>query len=159
MTVNADTIQVIVEKVKKFLNDLVHPNMTIDTIAEVANSELDDIIKTNKDKGLNYSAGRFTVKYVDKKHFAFEFEMYFKDDAGKWYKAANESEPRDAELLDPKTWEQIQKRKSIIFPIGDPAEAEIPEKEISSEPEKITSTPNKAEEITLEKLMGQKEKA
>ncbi|MBR1729541.1 MAG: hypothetical protein IJ728_08470 [Selenomonadaceae bacterium] len=161
MTINADDINKIVETVKKFLHDLITPNMTIEKIAEVASPKLDEVIKKNAEKGLKYSAGKFKIKYVDDKHFALEFEMYFKDDAGKWYKAANESEPRDAELIDPASWKTLTALKVVEFPIGSPNEENITDaaevKSISAADESPKSSTTDKKEITLEKLMGVKE--
>ena len=43
--------------------------------------------------------------------------MYFRDAEGKWHKCANESEKRDAELLEAGTWKTLQALKVITFPI------------------------------------------
>ena len=108
------------ENTKEFLNELVHPNMTIEKIAEVAGEQLDDFILQKESEGLNYSAGKFKVSYLDETHFGLSFEMYFKDDAGKWYKSNGESDPRDAELLDIGAWKTLQTLRSVEFPITAP---------------------------------------
>ncbi len=124
MALNKETLETIIETVKKFFQDLIKPDMTIDKIAEVASPSLDKIIKENEAKGLDYSAGKFRIEYLNDKQFTLEFEMYFKDDAGKWYKAANKSEPRDSELIEPSSWKTLKALKVVEFPIGAPAEEE-----------------------------------
>lgn len=162
--INADTLNAIIEMVKKYFKDLIKPDMTIEKLAEVASPQLDKIIQKNEEQGLKYSAGKFKIEYLNDKQFTLEFEMYFKDEAGKWYKAANKSEPRDAELIEPSSWKTLKALKVVEFPIGAPAGAaeevpsEVPSKkaetkEISEEQEK-TSTSNN--DITLEKLMSSK---
>lgn len=163
MAVNADTLNTIIEMLKQYFKDLIKPDMTIDKIAEVASPNLDKIIKKNEEKGLKYSAGKFKIEYLNDKQFTLEFEMYFKDDAGKWYKAANKSEPRDAELIEPSSWKTLKALKVVEFPIGAPADEEekIVEKNDSTESKEIpqledTNASTSNNEITLDKLMGDK---
>lgn len=105
---------------KNFFVDLLRPNMTLEKISEVVSPRLDDTIKKYEARGLKYSAGKFSIKYADEKHFQLEFEMYFQDDEGKWHKCANESELRDAELLEEGAWKTIKALKVITFPIEKP---------------------------------------
>ena len=160
MAINTEALETIIETVKKFFQDLIKPDMTIDKIAEVASPNLDKIIKENEAKGLNYSAGKFRIEYVNDKQFTLEFEMYFKDEAGKWYKAANKSEPRSSELIEPGSWKTLKALKVVEFPIGAPAEeeekiAKMANEEIAAgKNEKIAAIDSKADnEITLDKLM------
>ena len=177
MEINQEAINTIVEMVKKFFKDLIKPDMTIEKIAEIASPQLDKIIKQNEEQGLKYSAGKFKIEYADDAHFTLEFEMYFKDDAGKWYKASNKSELRDAELIEPSSWKTLKALKVIEFPIGAPVDektknaaksinkaAESNEENKSTASESSADTQNtsanaadnKADEITLDKLMGAK---
>ena len=110
----------LVEAAKNFFIDLFRPNMTLEKISDVVSPRLDDMIKKYEERGLKYSAGKFHVKYADEKHFQLEFEMYFQDEEGKWHKCANESEPRDAELLEVGAWKTIKALKVITFPIEKP---------------------------------------
>lgn len=116
------------ESTKEFLNELVHPNMTIEKIAEVATPRLDDIIEDNEENGLKYAAGKFKVAYLDDEHFGLAFEMYFKDANGKWFKTDGASEPRDAELLDVGSWKTLQVLKSVEFPISAPVKEDASDK-------------------------------
>ena len=163
MALNTETLNTIIETVKKFFQDLIKPDMTIDKIAEVASPNLDKIIKENEAKGLDYSAGKFRIEYVNDKQFTLEFEMYFKDEAGKWYKAANKSEPRSSELIEPSSWKTLKALKVVEFPIGAPAEeeekiAKMADAEIAADKADsfATSEGKKDNDITLEKLMGDK---
>lgn len=126
--IDKDTVNKIVETVKQYFKELINPNMTIEKLAEVASPHLDKIIEKNEQLGLKYSAGKFKIEYLNEKEFTLEFEMYFKDESGKWYKAANKSEPRSSELIEPSSWKTLSKLKMIEFPIGSPVE-EIDEKE------------------------------
>lgn len=110
----------LIEAAKKFFVDLFRPDMTLEKISEVVSPRLDDLIKKYEERGLKYSAGKFHVKYADEKHFQLEFEMYFQDGEGKWHKCSNESELRDATLLDVGAWKTIQALKVITFPIEKP---------------------------------------
>ena len=109
-----------VEKVKDFITDKLKPNMTLENVKEVVSPHLDELIIKNTKRGLKYNNGRFSVKYVDEQHFQFEFEMYFQDAAGKWHKCANDSEKRDAEILEKVTWSTIKALKVVSFPIEPP---------------------------------------
>ena len=138
--------------------------MTIDKIAEVASPSLDKIIKDNEAKGLNYSAGKFRIEYINDSQFTLEFEMYFKDEAGKWYKAANKSEPRSSELIEPSSWKTLKALKVVEFAIGAPAEeeekiAKIADEEIAAakaEKSETSAAQKNDNEITLDKLMDGK---
>lgn len=113
----------LVEAAKNFFIDLFRPDMTLEKISEVVSPRLDEAIKKYEARGLEYSAGKFHVKYADEKHFQLEFEMYFRDAEGKWHKCANESEKRDATLLEAGAWKTIQALKVITFPIEKPKTA------------------------------------
>ncbi len=110
----------LVESVKNFFVDLFRPDMTLEKISDVVSPRLDDTIKKYEAQGLEYSAGKFSIKYGDAKHFQLAFEMYFRDAEGKWHKCANESELRDATLLEAGAWKTIQALKIITFPIEKP---------------------------------------
>ena len=113
----------LVESAKNFFVDLFRPNMTLEKISEIVSPRLDDTIRKYEGRGLKYSAGKFSIKYADEKHFQLEFEMYFQDADGKWHKCANESELRDATLLEDGAWKTIQALKIIQFPIEKPKSA------------------------------------
>ena len=110
----------LVEAAKNFFVDLLRPDMTLEKISEVVSPRLDDTIKKYEKNGLNYSAGKFHIMYADEEHFQLAFEMYFQDIEGKWHKCANESDLRDATLLEAGAWKTIQALKTITFPIEKP---------------------------------------
>ncbi|MBR4903207.1 MAG: hypothetical protein IKZ53_00885 [Selenomonadaceae bacterium] len=114
----------LVEVAKNFFVDFFRPDMTLEKISEVVSPRLDEMIKKQERNGLKYSAGKFSVKYADEKHFQLEFEMYFQDIEGKWHKCANESDLRDAELLETGAWNTIKALKVITFPIEKPQSAD-----------------------------------
>ena len=114
----------LVEAAKNFFVDLLRPNMTLEKISDVVSPRLDDTIKKYESRGLKYSAGKFSIKYADEKHFQLEFEMYFQDDEGKWHKCANESDLRDSTLLEVGAWKTIKALKVITFPIEKPKSAD-----------------------------------
>ena len=107
----------LLESAKNFFVDLLRPNMTLEKISEVVSTRLDDTIKRYERNGLTYSAGKFSIKYADDKHFKLDFELYFQDGDGKWHKCANESDERDATLLEEGAWKTIKALKIITFPI------------------------------------------
>ena len=113
----------LIEAAKNFFVDLFRPDMTLEKISDVVSPRLDDTIKKYEAQGLEYSAGKFSIKYADEKHFQLEFEMYFRDAEGKWHKCANESDLRDVSLLEAGTWKTIQALKVITFPIEKPKSA------------------------------------
>lgn len=110
----------LLESAKNFFVDLLRPNMTLEKISEVVSPRLDDTIKKYEERNLEYSAGKFSIKYADEKHFQLDFEMYFRDEEGKWHKCANESDKRDATLLEEGAWKTIKALKIITFPIEKP---------------------------------------
>ena len=110
----------LVEAAKNFFVDLLRPDMSLEKISEVVSPRLDDMIKKQEKDGLTYSAGKFHITYADEKHFQLAFEMYFQDIEGKWHKCANESDLRDATLLEAGAWKTIQALKTITFPIEKP---------------------------------------
>ena len=107
----------LLESAKEFFIDLLRPNMTLEKISDVVSPRLDETIRKYEDLGFQYSAGKFSIKYADAKHFQLEFEMYFRDEEGKWHKCANESDLRDRDLLEEGTWKTIKALKTISFPI------------------------------------------
>ncbi len=109
--------KVVVESVKDFFKNLLKPNMKIEDIKEVAMPRLAELIEKNEKNGLQYSAGKFHVKYADEKHFQLEFEMYFKDAEDKWHKVANESERRELDLLEEGAAKTLSALKVVTFPI------------------------------------------
>ena len=113
----------LIEAAKNFFVDLFRPDMTLEKISDVVSPRLDDTIKKYEAQGLEYSAGKFSIKYADEKHFQLEFEMYFRDAEGKWHKCANESDLREATLLEAGAWKTIQALKTITFPIEKPKSA------------------------------------
>ena len=120
MALDKKSIDMAVESVKDFFKNLLNPNMTLEDIADVASPRLDELIRKHEEKGLAYSAGKFHIKYADEKHFQLEFEMYFKDNDGKWHKVANESELRELKLLEEGAAKTLAKLKVITFPIEPP---------------------------------------
>ncbi len=124
----------LLDAAKSFFLDLFRPDMTLEKIADVVSPRLDDTIKKYETRGLKFSAGKFSVKYADEKHFNLEFEMYFQDDEGKWHKCANESEPRDSILLEDGAWKTIQALKVITFPIEKPS---VPGGEVLQQDKKL----------------------
>lgn len=115
--VGVEKAKVAVESVKDFFKNLLKPNMKIEDIKAVAMPRLVELIEKNEKNGLQYSAGKFHVKYADKKHFRLEFEMYFKDDDDKWHKVGNESELRDFELLEAGAAKTLKALNVVTFPI------------------------------------------
>ena len=167
----------VVSATKEFFNELVHPNMTIEKIAEVAAPSLDDLIEKNEANGLKYTAGKFKIEYVDEKQFALSFEMYFKDADGKWYKSGGNSEPREAELLDIGSWKTLQTLKAVEFPISAPSKEaaadnvvenpkveekieaiDAPKVEEKVEPTAEPKVEEQKQEITLEDLLAASKK-
>ena len=118
-TVNVaiDGAKMAVESVKDFFKNLLKPNMKIEDIKEVAMPRLTELIEKHEKQGMQYSAGKFHVKYADEEHFQLEFEMYFKDAEEKWYKIANESERREFSLLEDGAAKTLKSLKDVTFPI------------------------------------------
>ena len=112
-----EVAKVAVEVAKDFFKNLIKPNMKIEDIKEVAMPRLIELIEKHEKKGLQYSAGKFHVRYADDKHFQLEFEMYFKDDEDKWHKVGNESELRDFELLEDGAAKTLKSLNVVTFPI------------------------------------------
>ena len=112
-----EVAKVAVEVAKDFFKNLIKPNMKIEDIKEVAMPRLIELIEKHEKEGLQYSAGKFHVRYADDKHFQLEFEMYFKDDEDKWHKVGNESELRDFELLEDGAAKTLKSLNIVTFPI------------------------------------------
>ncbi|MBQ9478745.1 MAG: hypothetical protein IJU71_04245 [Selenomonadaceae bacterium] len=164
-------VTTVVEATKEFFNELLHPNMTIEKISEIAAPRLDDLIEQNEENGLKYAAGKFKVGYVDEEHFAMAFEMYFKDADGKWYKSNGNSDPRDAKLLDIGSWKTLQTLKSVEFPITAPEQSEKKKESTKKDEAAAIAAPTTVEheveptaapkksDIDLEDLLGAKKAA
>ena len=112
-----EVAKVAVEVAKDFFKNLIKPNMKIEDIKEVAMPRLIELIEKHEKEGLQYSAGKFHVRYADDNHFQLEFEMYFKDDEDKWHKVGNESELRDFELLEDGAAKTLKSLNVVTFPI------------------------------------------
>lgn len=144
MPITKKSLEMVVENVKNFFNDLLSPNMTIEDVADVASMRLDEIIRKNVENGLTYSAGKFRVNFVDDEHFNLEFEMYFQDADKKWHKLANVSEPRDIKLLEIGAQKTVKALQTIEFPVNAPdvkppeTKAAAPEDATESEVESDT---------------------
>lgn len=109
--------KVAVESVKDFFKNLIKPDMKIEDIKEVAMPRLIELIEKQEKNGLQYSAGKFHVKFADDEHFQLEFEMYFKDAEDKWHKISNESELRETELLEAGAAKTLKALNVVTFPI------------------------------------------
>ena len=120
MPITKKSLELVVENVKDFFDNLLSPNMTIEDTAEVASTRLDEVIRKYVALGLTYSAGKFRVNFVDDDHFNLEFEMYFQDADKKWHKLANTSEPRDMKLLEIGAQKTVKALKTIEFPVSAP---------------------------------------
>ncbi|MBO4401127.1 MAG: hypothetical protein J5809_04710 [Selenomonadaceae bacterium] len=167
MPITKKSLEMVVENVKNFFNDLLSPNMTIEDVADVASMRLDEIIRKNVENGLTYSAGKFRVNFVDDEHFNLEFEMYFQDADKKWHKLANASEPRDIKLLEIGAQKTVKALQTIEFPVNapdikppekaaEPTETEPAEKKSDAEPVTIDITPSepaaeKSDAVNLKK--------
>ena len=148
MAITKKSMDVAIENIKDFFKNLINPNMKIEDIAEIVSSRLDSVIIEHEKNGLHYSAGKFYIKAVEEKNFQLEFEMFFKDDADKWHKLANQSELRDIALLEQGAVITLQKLKVIEFPISAP---EItPEIKADTEKEKVEKV--EAEKPVEEKI-------
>lgn len=112
-----EVTKVAAETVKDFFKNLIKPNMKIEDIKAVAMPRLVELIEKHEKDGLQYSAGKFHVKFADDKHFQLEFEMYFKDAEDKWHKVGNESELRDFELLEAGAEKTLKSLNVVTFPI------------------------------------------
>lgn len=112
-----ENAKVAVESVKDFFKNLIKPNMKIEDIKEVAMPRLIELIEKHEKDGLQYSAGKFHVKFADDEHFQLEFEMYFKDAEDKWHKVSNESELREMELLEAGAAKTLKALNVVTFPI------------------------------------------
>ena len=151
MPITKKSLELVVENVKDFFDNLFSPNMTIEDTAEVASLRLDEVIRKHVADGLTYSAGKFRVNFVDEEHFNLEFEMYFQDADKKWHKLANTSEPRDIKLLEIGAQKTVKALKTIEFPISAP-ETNPPETK-SAAPAEETEPPaekNKPEVETID---------
>ncbi len=148
MAITKQSMDMIVEQIKDFFNNLLNPNMKIEDIADVVSSRLDPIIIEHEKKGLHYSAGKFYIKAPDEKHFQLEFEMFFKDDEDKWHKLANKSELRDIKLLEEGAAKTVQKLKSVEFPINAPEiKPAVPEKTVEEKFDEMTGVKVAKEKI------------
>lgn len=147
MPITKKSLELVVEDVKNFFDNLLSPNMTIEDTAEVASTRLDEVIRKNVALGLTYSAGKFRVNFVDDDHFNLEFEMYFQDEDKKWHKLANTSEPRDMKLLEIGAQKTVKALQTIEFPISAP-EIKPPEK--AAETAETEPAAEDAEPVTID---------
>lgn len=149
MPITKKSLELVVEDVKNFFDNLLSPNMTIEDTAEVASMRLDEIIRKNVARGLTYSAGKFRVNFVDDDHFSLEFEMYFQDEDKKWHKLANTSEPRDMKLLEIGAQKTVKALQTIEFPISAP-EIKPPETKSAAPAEETEPAAEDAEPVTID---------
>ena len=104
---------------KKFFQDAfkLEPNLTLERFSEIISPYLDDLIKKHEARGFKYVAGKLSVKCAGQNHFQLNFEMYFQDGEGKWFKCANESEKREKEIWKDDAWKTIRALNVITFPV------------------------------------------
>lgn len=148
MPITKKSLELVVEDVKNFFDNLLSPNMTIEDTAEVASLRLDEIIRKNVENGLTYSAGKFRVNFVDDNHFNLEFEMYFQDADKKWHKLANTSEPRDMKLLEIGAQKTVKALQTIEFPISAP-EIKPPETKTAAPAEETVPVSEEKSDVAL----------
>ena len=151
MPITKKSLELVVENVKDFFDNLFSPNMTIEDTAEVASLRLDEVIRKHVADGLTYSAGKFRVNFVDEEHFNLEFEMYFQDADKKWHKLANTSEPRDIKLLEIGAQKTVKALKTIEFPISAP-EIKPPETKSAAAPAEETEPAAEETKPTVETI-------
>lgn len=131
---------------KKFFQDAfkLEPNLTLERFSEIISPYLDDLIKKHEARGFKYVAGKLSVKCAGQNHFQLNFEMYFQDGEGKWFKCANESEKREKEIWKDDAWKTIRALNVITFPVKRAQDKAAPVEQKKSSDGKETPAFNEA---------------
>ena len=121
MALDKKSVEMVVETVKDFFKNLLKPDMTLDTIAEVASPRLDEIIIKHVKQGYSYSAGKFTVAIIGLSKFKLSFDLYFRDKDGKWFNRKNESPDMLLdEYLSEEAIKELQDAKEKVYDVDAP---------------------------------------
>lgn len=112
----------IIVAVKDFIKEILRPNLELDEMADMYSPKLDELIRSYQRQGMEYAAGKFRIVHVNEKQFAVSFELYFKDDKGKWQQISNMSEAQDVAYLTEKARETLRTKRVIAWPVDAPSD-------------------------------------
>lgn len=111
------TISTLGSVMSEFMDQLGLKQMSLDEIAQAHDKPLQACIANEKMKGNHYAAGKLFIDYVNQEKFQVSYEMYFQNDEGKVFKAANKSLQDARKFLTSEAVMELLEEQHIEYPV------------------------------------------
>lgn len=109
-------------KLSEILVNVFNTKMSFEDIANVFSKDIDQIIIDNKKNKLKYVGGIFSIYLYDDKNFRVGYQVYFKENTGKYLNKSAESDSMSIDYLDNSSLKELIANKKIEFNIDEPEE-------------------------------------
>jgi len=148
---NKNPLQAVIDEITNIFDSLFGNNITLDEFAKNASAKIDEIILKEIENGKEFAAGRFYVSLVDAATFRTSFELYFKDEDGKFLSMTGQGKTVSISVLQSKDQKELKSMEKITYEVneptkkvadntGDKAEANAPESILSKHKSDINLT-------------------
>lgn len=107
-------------KLSEILVNVFNTKMSFEDIANVFSKDIDQIIINNKKNRLKYVGGIFSIYLYDDKNFRIGYQVYFKENTGKYLNQSAESDSMSIDYLDNSSLKELIANKKIEFNIDEP---------------------------------------
>lgn len=115
------TINTLGMVMSELMDQLGLKQMSLEEIAQAHDKPLQACIANEKMKGNHYAAGKLFIDYVNQEKFQVSYEMYFQNDEGKMFKAANKSLQDATKFLTTEAVTELFKEQHVEYPIEEDA--------------------------------------
>lgn len=109
-------------KLSEILVNVFNTKMSFEDIANVFSKDIDQIIINNKKNQLKYVGGIFSIYLHDDKNFRIGYQVYFKENTGKYLNQSADSDSMSIDYLDNSSLKELIANKKIEFNIDEPEE-------------------------------------
>lgn len=109
-------------KLSEILVNVFNTKMSFEDIANVFSKDIDQIIINNKKNQLKYVGGIFSIYLYDDKNFRIGYQVYFKENTGKYLNQSAESDSMSIDYLDNSSLKELIANKKVEFNIDEPEE-------------------------------------
>lgn len=109
-------------KLSEILVNVFNTKMSFEDIANVFSKDIDQIIINNKKNQLKYVGGIFSIYLYDDKNFRIGYQVYFKENSGKYLNKSAESDSMSIDYLDNSSLKELIANKKVEFNIDEPEE-------------------------------------
>ncbi len=109
-------------KLSEILVNVFNTKMSFEDITNVFSKDIDQIIINNKKNQLKYVGGIFSIYLYDDKNFRIGYQVYFKENSGKYLNKSAESDSMSIDYLDNSSLKELIANKKVEFNIDEPEE-------------------------------------